>query len=533
MKTLLFLTSVVLLIVGCNTTPVAAQPSFSAPSLASAKTLLAERNYTEAAQMLALLAKRDSMNALVFRYLGDAQLGLDNAEAAIPAFERAVRLDSNAQYPILSLAKIFRDRSLFVESRSLFLRALRLDASNQGIFTGIAQTYFEQERFDSALVWYNRVEKPTASIYLQKARCYAELGESVRAGDAYSSAATLAPTNAALLLERIDFWMKQGQSNEAAYNIAEQYAKEGIVQFQTDTRFSRRRADALLLLRRPEAAYNALYLCIVQGDSTADVWRDMGIAWYLRKQHGLADSLLDIAEGKYAAKGELDSRLLYFRGLTKRELGANDEAVRFFRAAMFAGGKGRQVADIHTQIGLSYRKAGHLDYARNAYGHALATDSSRAEPYYELAMLMDDANMKFTSEAARTKHREIVAPLYFKFLERSMNKSLKSVEFALMRLYTLGTPREVVEAHCGWLKSKITLEIPSATTITSTNGSLLRLTDSSQSSSSGTIQHQDSLARWYGHDAEGNPIAPPDTPLRGTSKTTTAKDTASKLRKER
>jgi tetratricopeptide (TPR) repeat protein len=524
-----------------QTSPTAS--SSALPSLTSAKLLISERNFTEAAQMLTLLAKRDSMNTVIFRYLGDAQLSLDNTEAAIPAFERSVRLDSTNIYSIIALAKIFRDRAQQKEARALFRQVYRLEAKNQAALMGIAQTFFEQEQFDSALVWYERIPQPTASIYLQKARCYAELGNEARAGDAYTSAVTLAPTSVALLLERVDYWLKQGQSNEAAYNVAEQYAKEAARKFPNDTRFERRRAEALLLLRRPEAAYNALYTCIVLGDSVADVWRDAGIASYLRKQYTVADSLFAIAQAKYEAKSEIDSRLLYFRGLAKRELGLHADAVEYFRGAMLAGGKGRQVSDIHTQIGLSYRKSGRTELARDAYAHALATDSSRAEPYYELATLLDDVAMKFPSELARTKHRELVAPLYFKFLERSTNKSTKTVEFALMRLYILGAAREEVEAHCGWLKGREAFgsTTPSSSLASpSSSISSTGATTGSVRTSSASQQVQDSLVQMMG--ADGNLSTPTDSSSKTTrplldkarsADSASTKDSLTKRRQER
>ncbi len=78
--------------------------------LIAAKALLAERKYSEALQILAVLAKKDPLNAELFRCLGDSYLALEQQDGAVSAYERSLALEPSNEAVVLVLAKLYRER---------------------------------------------------------------------------------------------------------------------------------------------------------------------------------------------------------------------------------------------------------------------------------------------------------------------------------------------------------------------------------------------------------------------------------------
>lgn len=345
-----------------------------------------EERYQEAYDQLLLMQKRarndEYLEAVVHQALAQVQWALEDFDAALASFERAVELDALPNDPHFAL------------------------------MYQIAQLYYMKERYRDALarleIWFCKApeERVTADAWVLKGSIHAQLKDWPETISAIETALAMTsepqeswyqlklaahfemndyPSAAGTLEEIIKRWsdkkvywnqlsnvrFKLEQHDEALAVMALAHRK-GLLDTQSDYLYL---SNLYSLLDVPFKAGGVLQEGLDKGivESSERHWTMVGDAWYAAEE--LENALVSFAQaGKLAEDGEMDLR----RGYILVDLERWEDARAALVSAIEKGGLSeRKMGEANLMLGMAEFNLGNWDRAENSWQVAQRYESSR------------------------------------------------------------------------------------------------------------------------------------------------------------
>lgn len=304
--------------------------------------------HSEAVALLAAPAEVDYDGACVLSTLARSYDALGQQEDAIAAYESALAADSTSIPVALSLARLYASTDQHQRAATLYGRLLASDAKNPTLHAYLGSAYQSLGLADSAIVPYqtaHRLNPSSVSVALALSRVYAGVDHLISARRVTERALLETPTSTPL-------WVRRGEIaiKEEDFAVA-------------DTAY----AEALAL-----------------GDSSAAVWRGLGVAQYFLGQ-------IDSAQVALLASFEADSTHAmtpFYLGMTYQAQEEWDDALGYFDVAARNMGRGL-LADLYAQIATTYDRMDRDGDAIQSYRTVQGLTPERNETLFHLAALYD------------------------------------------------------------------------------------------------------------------------------------------------
>ncbi len=171
------------------------------------RVLLAEDEYDEAVEHLALAADLDPADAEKLAWLGEAYFFLayhsDNSrqkelayENAADAYAAALEIDPRSSFALSGMGWALENNGRSAEAVAYFEDSLRIDDSQDETFNGLGWSLYNLNRYREAITAFEQaieLDPNYVNAYYGLGNSYLELGESVDARRAYSAALEIDP----------------------------------------------------------------------------------------------------------------------------------------------------------------------------------------------------------------------------------------------------------------------------------------------------------------------------------------------------
>ena len=190
-------------------------------------------------------------------------------------------------------------------------------------------------------------------------------------------------------------------------------------------------AELYFKLKKYKSAIAKFEQCVFLGDSTADLYRKLGLSYYSLAKGMVSaqiptDSLLNEAFKSFTISYKLDNKnpiTAMYLGLIYKEKGEYETAVKFFERStdlIFPS----YLDVLFINLGASYELLGELKNAIGAYKEARNYAPEKTEILFYLGSVYD----------RYYKDKSVALKFYEKFLNRQTDSDPKLVEYAKERM---------------------------------------------------------------------------------------------------
>lgn len=365
-------------------------------------------------------------------YKAAALKGLNKFQQAIPYYEKLLKQDTlNLKYRI-ELAECYQSLGNFKETQQLYIGALDSDSVNYYLVQQLANSYYLDDDFTKAKMYYQKAYLNDSTFYLSKqlARCYDNLGNRDSAISYYKKAIVHSP---------IDF-----QSNYRLANIymqKKEYEK-GILLADTfltydSTNIRMLKLSGLLYYQNREFTNSVKRFekCVELNDTSGFTNKYLGYSYFKISEYSKANNYLEPAY----LQDTLNTELCYTLGLSFMYSDNIDEAVRYLKRTLeLAIPAPDFLSNIYQDYGYACSKNSEFNEALDSYLEAYkltpgdtllllkiasnydnyTNDKEKALKYYKLFMA---TRPKIRKPLPESKKGEIIIS-YYDYAERRIKE---------------------------------------------------------------------------------------------------------------
>jgi len=327
------------------------------------------------------------------------------------------------------LADLYVQQARYEEARELYRRLHRSDATDTGIRDALARLsmrdrdWLEASHHLEALVG---ADSTNATWHARLARCYQERGRTDDALDHLRSAHRLRPHDVDVAL-RLSALLRTVGARDEAVSIV----NASLDVRATDPRLWRRRANLAFEDSAFETAETAYRQALAYGDSSATVYRRLGIVLAGRDRHSEALPRLRAA----LTRDSTSARTRLYLGISYRHLDSLDRSAAMLQQAIDVAASG-PITDAYVQLAQTEDARGDLPPALSSYRMARQLQPGRVEIFFRIAQLYDDYY----------RDKRVAARYYRLYLNQAGRAETDLVAYARRRLDQL---RPILHMHVG------------------------------------------------------------------------------------
>ena len=173
--------------------------------------------YAEAARLFEK-AQQESPNCEARFGLGVSRYRLQQFDAALIAFQSAVRCDPKMLLAYLAMAEAYAVRNNDQEALSAYIEALKLEPRNATALRGAASVYLRNKVAQKAIDTLEllvQVDAQDAQAHVDLGAEYLSTGDQDRAGQQFLEALRLQPGSRTALLGLANFYLRKGEDEQA------------------------------------------------------------------------------------------------------------------------------------------------------------------------------------------------------------------------------------------------------------------------------------------------------------------------------
>lgn len=334
-----------------------------------------------------------------YRLLGRAHQYRGEHDAAVTALERAFERSGHIS-TALRLGESYTQQARYEEARDLYRTVEKKDDTRRVVQVQLARLALRaRDWFEAADRYGALVETDTTNGLWQArwARSLEGMGRSEAALSAWRSAHRLRPQDADIALQLSARLRQLGASGEAVR----------VVDRSLSTRPAhaplwRRRADLAFERTALDSARAAYEQALAYGDSSATVYRRLGIVHAGAGRHADAVAVLRRSLGRDSSS----TRTRLYLGISYRHLDSLDRSAAVLRE-MIDRIADRQITDGYVELARTEDARERLPDALTAYRMARRLQPQRTEPLFRIAQLYD----------RYYRDKSVAARYYRRFLE--------------------------------------------------------------------------------------------------------------------
>ncbi len=298
----------------------------------------------------AAAAKSNRSAEAINRALGDSYAALARWPEAAAALRRVLEAKPDDRAARQALAEVYRRSRNWGKAHEQYARLLRADSSNGRWWARLAQCDLERNETEQALRHFSRAHRfrpQSADVALPLSRLY-------RARDRSDAARRVVDTT--------------------------------LSHQPGDPRLWRRRADLAFEVDDLDTARRAYVRTLATGDSSATVFRRIGLIDVRRQQYARALSSLQ----QSLRRDTTHTRTTLYLGITYLKLDSLRRATTHLQRTITREAQG-PITRAFEQLGATHNRRGNVAAALRSYKTALRLQPERAELYFRLATVYDEA----------------------------------------------------------------------------------------------------------------------------------------------
>jgi len=379
---------------------------------------------------------RDTLQAgesvRLYTLLGRAEQALGRHKEAIKALREARAKAFAAGQSVVHLDRALGESyaALYRWSQAAlaFQRVLEAQPANQASRQALAEVYRRSRDWKEAkqqYSWLVRRDSSNGRWWARLAKCEIELGKIGQAISHFATAHRLLPQSAEVALTLSRFYRDTMRPRAARRVIDTTLAYR-----PGDPRLWRRRADLAYEQGALKTARRAYNRAIARGDSSATVYRRMGLIDVKRQQHARALSSL---RASYR-RDSTHSRTTLYLGISYLNVDSLQRATTYLQRTIKLEAQG-PITEAFVQRGAVNDRRGNVSAAVRAYRTALRLRPDRTSVYFRLATVYDEYY----------REKATAARYYRRFLRTSDSTRERLRTYAKDRLETLRTTLHMQE----------------------------------------------------------------------------------------
>ena len=356
--------------------------------------------------------------------LGRAEQARGQHPAAIKVLRRARVMAAECGRSLVALDRILAESYVaqyqWPRAASALRRVLEARPSDLAARRALAEVYRQARRWEEARAQYRhlvRTDSTNGKWWARLAQCALELGATDSARRHFQSAHRHLPQSADVALSLSRLHRATGRP------AAAQRVVDSTLHHQPgDPRLWRRQADLAFEQDKLGTARRAYARTVATGDSSATVYRRMGIIDVRRGRPTRAFSVLQ----KSLRRDSTHSRTMLYLGIAALNLDRLQQATTYFRRTVENETRG-PISTALERLGQTYDQQRHVGEAVRAYNTALRLRPERAVLYFRLATVYDE----------HYRDKKPAARYYRRFLRAADSTDTDLRRYAKSRLETL------------------------------------------------------------------------------------------------
>ena len=323
----------------------------------------------------------DSVSVRWHELLGKAHQALGEHREAADVFERGLERDTTTALR-RGLAESYAALARTREARAIYSQMAAAGEGGRSVRIRLAALQMQMRDWPAARESYERLlsaDTTNGAWHARLGQCYEALGAADEAEAHLRRAHDLRPHDVPTAL-RLSRLLRSMDEPDAAADVV----RASLQVVPQSRRLTRRRADLAFEQDEYDVARPAYERTLMLGDTTATVYRRLGIIDVGRKQHERA---LDPLRASYS----LDStsvRTRFYLGVAYREVDSLDQSAGHLQAVIDALAD-RRITDAYVQLAQTRDRQGRLGDALAAYRMARRLQPSRTVLLFQLATLYD------------------------------------------------------------------------------------------------------------------------------------------------
>ncbi|PEN13606.1 hypothetical protein CRI94_09875 [Longibacter salinarum] len=328
--------------------------------------------------------------------LGRSQQRLGSHPAAISVLEPAYKVSRAASLARL-LSESFMQQARYEKARSLYRELHRADSTDRNVRIQLARLamqgrdWFEAAHHFEALL---RADSTNGEWHAHLARCHEAMSKPESALEHLRSAHRLRPQDASIALQLSSRLRSLGALQDAVDVI-----DRTLDETPADARLWRRRADLSFAQSSLHTAETAYQQTLAYGDSSATVYRRLGIVQAGQARH--ADALENLNAA--LQRDSTSARTRLYLGISYRHLDSLDQSARVLREAIAVVADG-PITNVYMELAQTENARDRLPASLDAYRMAKRLQPDRSEILFRLAQLYDENYLDKSTAARYYRH---------------------------------------------------------------------------------------------------------------------------------
>lgn len=360
----------------------------------------------------------------IYTLLGRAEQARGRHEAAIDALRRArVAATENGQTRVAidrALGESYVARVRWPQAASAFRRVLDARPDDRAARQALAEVYRRSRQWKEARTQYRalvQADSTNGRWWARLGQCTLEVGASDRALRHFAAAHRHLPQAADVALPLSRLYRANGSPDAARRVVDTTLAHQA-----GDPRLWRRKADLAFEQDDLDASRRAYRRTIATGDSSATVYRRIGLIDVRQGQHAQALPFLH----RSLRRDSTHARTTLYLGVAYLKLDSLQQAVTMLQRTVDRSAHGPLTRALE-QLGTAQSQREHVSEAVHAYRTALRLRPERAALYFHLAAVYDE----------HYRDKRPAARYYRRFLRVAESDQRRLRSYAESRLKTL------------------------------------------------------------------------------------------------
>lgn len=411
-----------------STRPLPPESTRETETMAELRAAYLDRAYAEvvrtAREQLNDSALSASQAGRIYGFLGRAQQARGAHQQAVEALQRArvktVEAGESVTFLDRALGESYAALYQWGNAESAFQRVLDEDPTDPAIRQALAEVYIRSRDWKAAQEHYTRLVRADSSKgrwWAQLGRCALERNQEERARQSFAEAHRRLPQAPDVALPLSRLYREAGKIREATRVIDTTISHQS-----SDPRLWRRRADLAFDRGDLETAREAYTRTLALGDSSATIFRRIGLIEVRQEQYEEAVAPLRQAY----QRNSRHSRTTLYLGIAYRHLDSLRQASEYLKQTIEqeAGGP---ITTAYLELAETKDRQANVKAAVRAYKTALRLQPERTEVYFRLAHVYD---RHYQEKATAVRY-------YRRFLRASDTTQAELRAYAENRLQTL------------------------------------------------------------------------------------------------
>lgn len=406
-------------------------------AIAELRAAVVDRSYAEVvrhAQELLADSLPTEQAARIYTLLGRAEQARGNHEAALEALQearvKAVEAGRSGTHIDRALGESYEALYRWRQAESSFQRVLDAAPKDRAARQALAEVYVQSRQWKAAQEQYRhlvRADSSNGQWWARLGRCALERDQRDQARRYFATAHRLLPQAADVALPLSRLYRATGKS-QAAVRVVD----TTISHQPRDPRLWRRRADLAFEQNDLEFAHRAYRQTLALGDSSATVFRRIGLIEVRQEQYERALSPLRQSHQRDSSH----PRTTLYLGIAYRHLDSLQRASHYLQQTIDKEARG-PITTAYTELGEAKDQQADVRAAVRSFKTALRLQPARTDLYFRLAHVYD---RHYQEKATAVRY-------YRRFLRMSDTTQAELQTYAKNRLEALRTVLHMQEGE--------------------------------------------------------------------------------------